>query len=144
MKIEGLPEKFWVVTKPSPVSTLTDVCFACTFPELMNQVRGGLKEDDIVGIYEDEDDARLAARELLGDFPVRPCDALAVEVVVHVLAIPNSQDMLARDLAKAAAEAVRNALRRAEQEGHEHWLKDRISLGTGEVVEVKNMATVIG
>ena len=31
MDIQGLPEQFWVVTKPSPVSTLEDICFACTF-----------------------------------------------------------------------------------------------------------------
>ena len=32
MKTHGLPDQFWIVPKPSPVSTLEDICFACTFP----------------------------------------------------------------------------------------------------------------
>ncbi len=54
MKIHGLPEEFWVVTRPTEFSTSEDICFPCTFTRLMNQVRGGLNEDEIVGIYADE------------------------------------------------------------------------------------------
>ncbi len=144
MKIHGLPEKFWVVTKPSPVSGLEDILFPCDFERLMLQVRGGLQEDDIVGIYADEDEARLMARELLGEFPIRPQDGLTVEVVVHVMAIPKSEDISARELAQAAVEAVGNAVCRAEKKGHEHRLKDRVSLGMSDVVEMKDMTAVIG
>jgi hypothetical protein len=31
-----------------------------------------------------------------------------------------------------------------EQQGHEHRLKDRVSLGTSEVVELKKMLPLIG
>ena len=144
MLIHGLPEKFWVVTKPSPVSTLADICFGCTFEQLMLDVRGGLKEDEIIGIFADEDEARLAARELLGEYPIRPQDALTVEVVVHVMIVPNSQDISAKELARAAVEAVSNAVSRAEKEGHEHRLKNQVSLGMSEVVELRNMLPVIG
>jgi hypothetical protein len=110
----------------------------------MLQVRGGLHEDEIIGIFADEDEARLAAMELLGEFPVRPQDALTVAVVVHVMAIPKGEDISARELAQAAVEAVSNALHHAEQQGHEHRLKDRVSLGTSVVVELKNMLPLIG
>ena len=62
-----MPETFWVVTQPSPVSVLEDICFPCTFGRLMLQVRGGLTEDDIVGVYADEDEAKGAAAKLLGE-----------------------------------------------------------------------------
>jgi hypothetical protein len=42
MKIIGLPERFWVVTRPSEGSELVDVCFPCTFGRLLLQGRGGL------------------------------------------------------------------------------------------------------
>jgi hypothetical protein len=144
MLIQGLPETFWVVTRPTKVSTLVDILFPCTFSQLMNQVRGGLHEDEIVGIYADEDEAMLTARELLGEFPVRPQDALFAEVVVNVMVKPNTEDISAKDLANAAVEAVRNAVRRAEQAGHEHRLKDQVALGMSEVVELKNQLTAIG
>ena len=72
MLIHGLPERFWVVTKPSPVSGLEDILFPCDFGRLMLQIRGGLQEDEIVGIFADEDEARLTGMELLGEHPVRP------------------------------------------------------------------------
>jgi hypothetical protein len=144
MLIHGLPEKFWIVTKPSPVSGLEDILFPCTFERLMLQVRGGLQEDEIIGIFADEDETRLTGMELLGEHPVRPQDALFAEVVVHVMVKPNDKEMTARELANAAVEAVRNAVRRAEQAGHEHRLKDQVSLGIGEVVELKSQLTATG
>jgi hypothetical protein len=144
MLIRGLPEKFFVVTKPSPVSTVEDILFPCDFERLMLQIRGGLQEDEIVGIFADEDEARLTARELVGEFPVRPCDALFAEVVVHVMVKPNDKEMTAKELAQAAVEAVRNAVRRAEQAGHEHRLKDQVALGMSESVELRNQTVAIG
>ena len=72
MKTFGLPDQFWIVLKPSPVSTVEDICFACTFSRLINQVRGGLQEDEIVAIYADETEGRQAAARLLGMYPARP------------------------------------------------------------------------
>ena len=145
MLIHGLPEKFWVVTKPSPVSTLEDILFPCTFPRLMLQVRGGLNEDEIAGIYADETEARKAAAMLLGEFPVRPQDAMVVEVevVVNVMIVPNDEEMTARDLAKAAVEAVGNAVRHAEEAGFQHRLEGRVTLGAG-TVELRNQSVIPG
>jgi hypothetical protein len=139
MKTHGMPERFWVVLQPSPVSALEDICFPCTFDRLIRQARGGLQEDEIVAVYADEGEARKAAERLLGRFPVRPQDALAVEVVVHVMVIPNDEEMPADEMTKAAVEAVSNAVRDAEQRGHRHRLEGRVSLGMSETVELKNM-----
>jgi hypothetical protein len=143
MKTHGMPERFWLVTKPSPVSELCDVCFPCTFDGMIRQVRGGLQEDEIVAVYADEGEARKAAERLLGRFPVRPQDALAVEVVVHVMVIPN-EEMAADEMAKAAVEAVSHAVRDAEQRGHRHRLEGRVALGMSETVELRNMMTPRG
>ena len=123
---------------------MCDICFACTFEQLMLQIRGGLHEDEITGIFADEDEARLTARELLGEYPVRPCDALFAEVVVNVMVQPNDEEITARDLAQAAVEAVRNALRQAEKAGLRHRMEGRVSMGFGEVVELKNQLTTTG
>ena len=144
MLIHKLPERFFVVTKPSPVSTLDDVCFACTYPQLVLQAQGGLREEDIVGIYADEDEARLTAMELLGDHPVRPQDALFAEVLVHVMVEPNDEEIQAKDLARAAVEAVRNALHQGEEAGLLHRLVGRVTMGFGELVELKNQLTAMG
>ena len=81
---------------------------------------------------------------LLGKCPVRPQDAVVAEVVVNVIVTPNNEEMAAKELGEAAVEAVRNAVLRAEKEGHQHRLKDRVSLGVSEVVELRNQFTVVG
>jgi len=144
MKVYGLPEQFWVVTKPSPGAETADICFACTVEGLMRQTRGGLQEDEIVGIYADETEARQAAGRLLGEYPVRPQDAMCAEVLVHVMVTPRSGEMTARELGEAAVEAVRNAVRDAERRGHRHRLADQVSLGVSEVVELHNQLTATG
>jgi len=144
MDIQGIPVQFWVVTKPSPVSTLADICFACTFGGLMNQVRGGLHEDEIVGIYADEDEAKDEALRLLGENIVRPQDAAFFEVVVNVMVQPKVEELTARELSQAAVDAVLNAVRHAEERGHQHRLGDRVSLGMSEVVALKSMLTAVG
>ena len=131
MKTHGMPEPFWIVLKPVARSTLEDICFPCTFPRLMNQVRGGLHEDEIVGIYADETEARQAAARLLGKYPVRPQDIVFVEVVVNIQVQPNHEEMTARDLAKAAVEAVKNAVRQAEEAGFTHRLQGQITSAQG-------------
>ena len=144
MKISGLPEQFWVVTEPSPFSATEDILFPCTFGRLMLRVRGGLQEDEIIGIYADEGEARQTAARLLGKYPVRPLDALALEVTVHVMVIPKSEEMTARELVQAALEAVRNAIRLAEKQGHQHRLVDQVSLGISEMVELRNQTVIPG
>jgi len=144
MEIHGMPEQFWVVLKPSPTSELVDLCFACTFDELLFRGRGGLHENDISGIYADEDEATAAAMWLLGKCPVRPQDAVVAEVVVNVIVTPNNEEMTAKELGEVAVEAVSNAVLHAEEQGHQHHLKDRVSLGVSEVVELRNQFTVVG
>jgi len=144
MNISGMPETFWVVTKPSPGSELVDVCFACTFERLLLQGRGGLHENEIVGIFADEDQARGEAMLLLGKYPVRPQDAVAVEVLVHVMVIPKSKEMPAKDLGEAALDAVRNAVRLAEEQGHHHRLERQVDLDISQVMELKSLTTAVG
>ena len=117
MKTYGMPETFWVVTKPSPVSEVVDICFPCTIERLMLQVRGGLKEEEIVAVYADESEAQRAAARLLGDHPVRPEDSVFAEVVVNVMAQPLGEGLTARELGEAAVEAVLDAVQRAEKQG---------------------------
>jgi len=143
MNVHGLPEEFWIVTKPSPLSTMEDVCFSCSFQRLMLQARGGLSEDEIVGVFADEGEARRSAATLLGKCPVRPQDAVFVEVVINVMVKPNAEGMTAKDLATAAVEAVADAVRQGEKAGFRHRLKGRISLGAG-MVELRNLTIVCG
>ena len=133
MNINGLPETFWVVRKPSPVSTLQDICFPCTFERLVKQVRGGLKEEEIVGIFADETEATEAARKLLAEGVVRTSECLEVRVLVYVQVVPTTKEMTARELDEAALEAVENAVRQGEKEGFRHPLVGEVSMAVGEV-----------
>jgi hypothetical protein len=144
MKVHGMPETFWVVTKPSPLSETADVCFPCTFERLLLQGRGGLHEDEIVGIYAEENEAKKAAMRLLGMYPVRPQDAVFADVVVHVMAQPVADEITARELGEAAVEAVLNAVHLAEEQGHRYRLKDHVSLGMSQAAELGNLTTVVG
>ena len=65
MKIQGLPAHCWVVTTPTPLSGLGDICFQCDFAQFALQVRGGLNEKEIVGIYADQQTATHEAEHLL-------------------------------------------------------------------------------
>ena len=143
MKIQGMPEQFWVVLKPSPGSELVDVCFACDFGRLLDQVRGGLKKDEIAGIYADEDEVEGEALRLLGQFPVRLQDSAFFEVVVNVMVQPRVEGLTARELGEAAVEAVQDAIRMAEERGYQHRLRDRAALGAG-TVELRNQIVVFG
>jgi len=133
MKIHGLSNTFWIVTRPNRVSEIGDICFACTFRQLMTQTRGGLHEQDIVGVYADEAEARRMAMELLGKNIIRTSDSIIVEVLVNILMTPIKRNMTARVLAKAALEAVGNAVHHAEEQGFSHRLRDQVSMGMGEI-----------
>ncbi len=133
MNIHGLPETFWVVTKPSPVSVMGDICFESTFAQLLLQGRGGLHEDNIVGIFADETEAKKVATQLLDEAPVKTTDSLAVEVIVHLLVVPEIDTLTIRTLSQAAVEAVRNAVAHAEKEGFQHKLVGNVTMGAGPV-----------
>jgi hypothetical protein len=133
MKVQGLPETFWVVTRPNRASDLDDICFNCTYKQLMLQSRGGLHEHDIVGIYADEAEATKMAEKLLGRNIVRTSDAMLVEVMLTIQVIPTAKDITAKALSQAAVEAVSNAVRKVEAEGFQHRLKDQVEMGVGDV-----------
>jgi hypothetical protein len=65
MKLQGIPEWFFVVTVPTLYSSIGDICFRCDFRQFALQIRGGLDENTIFGIYADEAIARAEARRLL-------------------------------------------------------------------------------
>ena len=57
--------KFWIVTKPTPVSELVDICFKCDLARLQGQFAAGLKADNIHGMYTKQKEAEDIARWLL-------------------------------------------------------------------------------
>lgn len=61
-------EKFWVVTKPGPVSELGDICFETDAKGLALQFRGGLKEDDIHAMFTDHKEAENEAKRIMVAF----------------------------------------------------------------------------
>jgi hypothetical protein len=68
MKTRGMPESFWVVTMPTPYSTIGDICFCCDLRQFAQQIRGGLDEDTIVATFAEEADARAEAERLVALF----------------------------------------------------------------------------
>ena len=59
---------FWVVEKPSTSATLDDICFECeNIAYLINQVRGGLSEKDIKGVFVKEVKAKKLVEKLLAE-----------------------------------------------------------------------------
>ena len=58
--------KFWVVTKATKVSTLADIMFEIDPIGLARQFLGGLKEEEVLGIYKKKGTAkRHADQELI-------------------------------------------------------------------------------
>ena len=56
----------WIVTRPTRLSTLADICFETTLPDgLYNQFMGGLHPFNIVGCYISAEDAKREAERLL-------------------------------------------------------------------------------
>jgi hypothetical protein len=53
--------KFWVVTRPTSVSTLGDILFETDAKGLILQARGGLKAEEILLTTSDADEAWIAA-----------------------------------------------------------------------------------
>ena len=65
MKTHGVPETFWFVVSPTLDSELGDICFECDFQRFAQQIRGGLDERTIVGIFADHAEALGLAEKLL-------------------------------------------------------------------------------
>lgn len=57
--------KFWVVTKPTELSVIEDILFETDIKSLFNQVRGGLKEEDIKGLFITKRTAESLANNIL-------------------------------------------------------------------------------
>ena len=76
--------------------------------------------------------------------PVRRQDAVIAEVVVSVMVQPKVDGLTAGQLSDAAVEAVRSAIRFAEERGHQYRLADQAELGMSEVVELRNQIVVYG
>lgn len=61
--------KFFVVEKPKRKDDkVEDIVFESTVTYFANQVRGGLNEKDVLGIYKQKSDARRAATEAIKEF----------------------------------------------------------------------------
>jgi hypothetical protein len=68
VKIDMVDEigKFFVVEKPkSKGDTIEDLVFESTVTYFANQVRGGLDEKSVLGIYKQKSDARRATTEAI-------------------------------------------------------------------------------
>lgn len=62
-------KKFWIVTKPTRLSVLIDICFETTPAGLARQGAGGLKPEDIHGMYTTQAEALTEAQALLDARP---------------------------------------------------------------------------
>jgi hypothetical protein len=143
MLLHGIPDRFWVVTKPDESSEMGDICCSATIESLMHRAKCGLRQADIVGIYDDEELALEMAKKLLGEWVV-PCeDSVAVEVLVHLMCHPVTAGMTAKAIAHSAVEAVDNAVRHAEEAGYRHRLSGDMRMGVGEV-ELHNQFALFG
>lgn len=58
-------KEFWVVTYPTPLSTVGDICFKTDAKGLALQFRGGLDPDKIVTLYTEEKEATMTASTLI-------------------------------------------------------------------------------
>ena len=60
--------KFFIVEKPDKNSGIDDVVYESTLADFALQVKGGLKTEDILGVYKQKSDARRAGTEALKAF----------------------------------------------------------------------------
>ena len=75
----------WVVTRAARDSTLADVCFAASPKDLMLQVRGGLETDEVIAVFDNEQEAKDLATYLIKN---------AIQVGKHL-------DAIERNIAKS-------------------------------------------
>jgi hypothetical protein len=58
-------ERFWIVTRPTDKSGLSDICFESNIGQMENQFRGGLESNDILGMYNSKLEAEWIAKKLI-------------------------------------------------------------------------------
>lgn len=56
---------FWIVTKPTRKSVLQDICFATDIIGIGLQYLGGLKPDEVLGMFTSEKEAEDMAKSEL-------------------------------------------------------------------------------
>lgn len=58
--------RLWLVIRPSAVSTIDDICFACESPtDLCHQFLGGLRGDEVLAMFTGADEAKTYAQDVL-------------------------------------------------------------------------------
>mgnify|MGYP006921349309 CR=1 FL=1 len=63
---------FWIITKPkSQRSTRDDIMFECTLVSFINQIKGGLTKEEILGVFKVKSDANRFATETLKEYGAR-------------------------------------------------------------------------
>ena len=58
---------FWVITKPTPESELTDILMETDISNMMLQSKGGLMDEGIIGVYKNGQKAKMIAQQLIQD-----------------------------------------------------------------------------
>ena len=57
--------RFWIVTQATKFSTLEDICFQVDIEDLEKQFKGGLKAENVVGMWLDQSPAEEKAKMLI-------------------------------------------------------------------------------
>lgn len=57
--------RFWIVTQATKFSTLADICFQVDIEDLEKQFKGGLKAENVVGMWLDQSPAEEKAKMLI-------------------------------------------------------------------------------
>jgi len=57
--------RFWIVTEATKFSTLADICFQVDIEDLEKQFKGGLKAENVVGMWLDQSPAEEKALLLI-------------------------------------------------------------------------------
>lgn len=60
--------KFYLVIKPKTSSKLEDIWFETTLFDFANRIKGGLKLEDLAGIFDNRSDAKYEATQLMKTF----------------------------------------------------------------------------
>ena len=57
--------RLWIVTEATKDSTLADICFQADIYDLEKQFKGGLKAENVVGMWLDQSPAEEKAKMLI-------------------------------------------------------------------------------
>jgi hypothetical protein len=75
MIVQGLPQNFWVVMKPTPICNPDEICFLTTWKQLVDM---NLPSNNIHGVF---GDATVAQEEALSLVLIRNANRFLKEVV---------------------------------------------------------------